>query len=155
KVVASAPHLGIAAPPVAITWFVVACFVVIGWALLVAGVPPANGWACILVAAATIPGDLNDIHYTSSYLSPVGYLLEPLYLPAAVALVMRYPAPRLTPTVRRLVVALIAVSCGSRALTGLTQGTLPDGFQRPPHWADLPLPAWWHDWVFLRAGRTV
>ena len=77
------PNCPVRAAVVAITWLVTISFVTVGLMLLGTEVPPANGWGCILVALATVPGDLNDPHYAGSALSAVGFVLEPLYLAAA------------------------------------------------------------------------
>lgn len=154
KVALSAPQLADRQAWVAITWLVVTSFVVVGVALLATDLPAANGWACLLVAAATIPGDVNDVHYQDGYVTSVGYVLEPLYLPAAVALVLRYPRSRLTYSERWLVWGLAACSTGFRACVVITSGALPDGFYRPSQWPAIPVTAWWHDWVFLRVGHT-
>ena len=152
KVALSAPRLGGQEAAVAITWLVVGSFVAVGLVLFTTGIPRVNGWACLLVGAATIPGDLNDEYWMASDLSPVGYVLEPLYLPAAVALVLRYPGPRLSRVGRWLVWGLVVSSSGVRLLIMMTAGVIPDGFYRPAQWPSLPLPAWWHDGVFLRGG---
>lgn len=154
KVVLSTPRLATDQAAVAITWVVAAAFVGVGLVLLATEIPPANGWACLVVATATIPGDLNDPHFVLTYLTPLGYVLEPLYLPAAVALVLRYPRPRLTGAERLLVGGLVASSSGFRIAIVATSGSLPDNFYRPPAWPSLGLPAWWHDWALLRLGDT-
>ena len=106
------------------------------------------------MALATVPGDLNDPHYATSDLTPLGYVLEPLYLPATVALVLRYPRSRLSDGERWLVGGLVVASSGMRALTVFTAGVVPDDFYRPPSWAVLNVPDWWHDGVFVRGGHA-
>src|SRR5690242_4299745 len=69
KVGTSAPQLAGGAAVVAITWLVTLSFVVIGLMLLLTDVPAVNGRNCVLVAASTIPGDLNDPHWAGSALS--------------------------------------------------------------------------------------
>src|SRR4051812_13861493 len=83
KVVGSVPQLPGQTAWVAITWLVTVSFVVVGIMLLTTDVPAVNGWNCLLVALSTVPGDLNDPHYTGSALSAVGFVTEPLYLVAA------------------------------------------------------------------------
>ena len=137
KVALSLPRFGdssLAAVLIVITWATVAAFLVIGLVLFRTSVPPANAWACIAVAAATVPGDLAEPFYAHWWLTPLGYVLEQLYLAAAVALVLRYPADRLQHR-DRVAVALIAVAAvGLRIPLIFTAGHLNDGFHRPPGW---------------------
>jgi signal transduction histidine kinase len=155
KVVVSAPQLPGQAAVVAITWLISLSFVVIGLTLLATEVPPANGWGCILVALATVPGDLNDPSYTGSVLSAVGFVLEPLYLLAASALVLRYPKARLNVQERLLLGCLLGVGLISRVAQALTSGPLPDDFFRPRGWSAASVAPVWHDEVFVRAGRSI
>lgn len=154
KVAVSVPRFAGQEAAVAIPLVVVISFVVVGLALLRTDIPPANGWACLLVAASTIPGDLNDPPFAASNLTSVGYVLEPLYLSATVALVLRYPQPRLTPGARLLVAGLLISSCVARLLIALSAGDLPDGFYRPPAWPTFGLAPWVHDWLLLRLAYT-
>ena len=154
KVVVSAAQLPGQAAPVAITWLVTVCFVAVGVLLLRTDVPAVNGWACILVALSTVPGDLNDPYYARGVLSAIGFVLEPAYLVAASALVLRYPRSRLDVRERFLLVALLGASVLMRVGSALTAGDLPDGFYRPDQWTMLPLPSPWHDLVFVRGGRA-
>ncbi len=153
KVVTSAPQLAGQAAGVAITWLVVLAFVVIGLALMATDVPPINGWACLLVAFSIVPGDLNDSHYTDSALSALGFVLEPLYLVAAVALILRYPRARLTPLERLLVWGLLAVGLVSRVVAAVTTGPQPDNFWRPTRWTTVADSALAHDVLAVHAGR--
>ncbi|MEP6797836.1 MAG: histidine kinase, partial [Lapillicoccus sp.] len=153
KVVASVPQLPGQTAVVAITWLVTVTFVVVGVMLLATDVPPANGWGCILAAASTVPGDLNDPHYAHAGLSVVGFVLEPLYLAAVSALVLRYPRRQLSRAERSLMTVLLASGFISRLLAIVTSGPLPDDSFRPPGWATVPLPTVWHDEVFVRGGR--
>ncbi len=154
KIATSAPQLLGQTAMVAITWLVTIAFVVVGVALLATEVPPANGVACVLVAAATIPGDFNDPYYTGSVLAAIGFVLEPLYLVAAVALVLRYPKERLSAPERRLVIALLTIGVLSRLGTAFTDGQMPDGFYRPTDWSVPSVPAALHDEVFVQVGRA-
>ncbi|HET7474828.1 MAG TPA: ATP-binding protein [Dermatophilaceae bacterium] len=150
KVVLSAPRLPLDAAEVAITWVSVTSFVVVGVALLLTRLPAANGWACLTVAWATVPGDLNTPHWAEvGQLSALGYAFELGYLPATVALVLRYPRDRLSAPQRRLVWALVVACIALRVPAMLTAGALADGFYRPDGWPSLGLP-WWHDWVLHR-----
>lgn len=154
KVALSAPQLRSSPSLVAITWFAVASFAVVGLGLLATDVPPANGWACLWVAWASVPGDLNSGAFVTSGWSAPGYLLELSYLPAAVALILRYPHERLT-RAQLWVVVLCAVSTVAvRLPTILTSGPLPDGFYRGPQWPGHEAP-FVHDWVFVRGGRAL
>lgn len=152
KIALSTPRLGEATPLVAITWLVTLSLVVVGIALLHSGIPRINGWACLLLAAATIPSDLNERAYADSRLSVVGYVLELVYLPAAVALILRYPRDRMTRGARWLLGAFVAACIGPRIPAVLTAGRLPDGAYLPRGW-----PRGWapllHDWVSVRLGR--
>ena len=154
KVAASLPQVGQDVATVAITWLVVASFVAVGLALLGTDVPPVNGWQCLVVAASTIPGDLNDIHYAGPA-RLLGFALEPSYLAATVALVLRYPAARLSRAGRVTVWGILLSSVLLRVPLGLTVGTLPSPFHRPADLATLDLEPWWHDWVFLRLPFTM
>ena len=152
KILLSAPLLTSQAALVAITWLVTLSFAAVGLSLLATDVPSANGWACLLMACSTVPGDLNSTSYLSSGWTAVGFVLEPVYLPAGVALALRYPASRLSAPNRLLVWSLAAVTSPVRLVTVLTAGPLPDGYYRP-----VTAAAWWspflHDAVFVRAGR--
>ena len=154
KVATSLPQLAGNTAEVTITWLVVLAFVTVGVALLQTDVPPANGWACLLVAASTVPGDLNDTHYTTGpwSWSTVGYVLEPVYVAAAAALVLRYPRARLTPGERVTVWVMLAVSVITRAGAAFTRGLAPDDFHRPAG-SDAPWAPQLHDLVFVRFGR--
>ena len=66
KIGVSTPALGTDAPMVVITWLVSASFVLVGWLLFGTGVPAVNGWGCLIVAAATIPGDFNAPAFSGS-----------------------------------------------------------------------------------------
>lgn len=153
KIATSAPRLSTEAPAVAITWLTTLSFVVIGLTLLSSGLPRINGWACLLVAWAIVPGDLNDPHYAAHGLSWLGFLLEPVYLAAAVALVLRYPRERLRSRDRAIVVSMLAVSLVSRAGAMFTSGSVKDGFHRPDGFPTAALDPVWHDVVFVRVGR--
>lgn len=155
KVALSMPRASGDEAAVAITWLAVISFVVIGFALLAGDLPPANGWGCLLVAASTVPGDLNDPFYQDDRFTVLGYVLEPLYLPATVALVLRYPGARLTRVERGIVTAMVVSSSGMRVLTVASSGQSRDGFYRPDNWATLEIPPWWHDVVFQGIGRVV
>jgi signal transduction histidine kinase len=156
KVALSAPQLASGSPAlVAITWLVVASFVGVGLGLLATDVPPANGWACLLVAWATVPGDLNSEQWSGSALSAVGYLLEAGYLVAAVALVLRYPAERLAPLHRAIVWALCFAAIGVRIPVIFTTGSLPDNFYRSPAFTQMPFSELWHDVIGVRGGRVL
>ncbi|WP_188941220.1 sensor histidine kinase [Nakamurella endophytica] len=152
KVALSAPRLSGAAASVAITWLVVSAFAVTGLALLSTGLPSAAGWGCLWVALGTLPGDLNNDVYASAGLTPLGFVLEPVYLPLAVALVLRYPSARLTAGGRRMVVVLAVWAVATRLLAAGTTGLRPDGFRRPPHWPSVRSP-FWHDVVAVDLGR--
>ena len=153
KIATSAPRLSTEAPAVAITWLTTLSFVVIGLTLLSSGLPRINGWACLLVAWAIVPGDLNDPHFAESGWSSLGFLLEPVYLPAAVALVLRYPRHRLRSRERFVVLLMLGVSIVSRAGAMVTSGSVKDGFHRPDGFPTLALDPFWHDVVFVRIGR--
>jgi signal transduction histidine kinase len=153
KIATSAPRLSTEAPAVAITWLTTLSFVVIGLTLLSSGLPRVNGWACLLVAWAIVPGDLNDPHFAQSGWSSLGFLLEPVYLPAAVALVLRYPRRRLRSRERVVVLSMLAVSIVSRAGAMVTAGSVKDGFHRPVGFPTLALDPFWHDVVFVGLGR--
>jgi signal transduction histidine kinase len=153
KIATSAPRLSTEAPAVAITWLTTLSFVVIGLTLLSSGLPRVNGWACLVVAWAIVPGDLNDPHFAQSGWSPLGFLLEPVYLPAAVALVLRYPRRRLRSRERVVVLLMLAATVVSRAGAMFTAGVVKDGFHRPDGFPTLALDPFWHDVVFVRAGR--
>lgn len=155
KVALSIPQAEGQEAVVAVTWLVVASYVAVGIALLNAGLPRVNGWLCILVALATIPGDLNDSAFATSYLTPVGYILEPLYLPVTAALVLCYPRDRLSDGERRLVVSLAIAAVVTRVLTIFTVGPLPDGFRSPTTWSTIPAPPWIHDVLSIRVGRFI
>lgn len=151
KIGTSLPHLRDDVALVSIAWLVVIAFVVVGLALFAAGLPRVNGWACLAVAAATIPGDLNHPAYPQG-LTVVGFVLEPLYLAAAVTLVLRYPESRMTTQGRVVGWGLVVSSVLLRVPLVFTRGTLPSplhaSFDRPV----LALDAWWHDWVFIRGA---
>lgn len=153
KVVASAAQFPAEPAAVAITWLVTASFVVMGVLLLRTSVPAVNGWACILVAATTIPGDFNSLAWQGTDLSLIGFVLEPTYLAAASALVLRYPRASLARAERALVATLFMVVPISRIGAAVTYGRLRDGYYR-----GLPPPlmgqdAGWHDLAFVRLGR--
>jgi signal transduction histidine kinase len=154
KVTASLPQVGPDVATVAITWLVVGSFVAVGLALLGTDLPPVNGWSCLVVAAATIPGDLNDTHYPAAA-RLIGFALEPCYLAATVALVLRYPSARLSAVGHVTVWGILVSSVLLRMPLGLTVGSLPSPFHRPQDLGTLALRPWWHDWVFLRAPYTV
>ena len=151
KIASSMPHLRGDVALVAIAWFVVIAFVVVGLGLFAAGLPRINGWACLAVAAATIPGDLNHPAYPQG-LVIVGFVLEPLYLAAAVTLVLRYPEPRLTTQGRVVGWCLVVSSVLMRVPLVFTRGTLPNPLHASVDRPVLALDAWWHDWVFLRGA---
>jgi signal transduction histidine kinase len=153
KVALSAPQLRDDLALVAITWFVVTAFVVVGLALFATDIPTVNGWACLTVAAATIPGDLNNPAYPQALVLG-GFVLEPLYLAAAVALVLRYPAARLTKPGRFVVWGLVATGTVMRVPLALTRGSLPSPLHASVDRSVWALSPWWHDWVFLRATFT-
>ncbi|MEP7370280.1 MAG: histidine kinase [Dermatophilaceae bacterium] len=138
---------------VAITWLVTASFVVVGVLLLRTSVPAVNGWACILVAAATIPGDLNSRAWAGSNWSFFGFVGEPVYLAAASALVLRYPQARMSRLARGLVVALFAVVPVGRLGAALTSGLLRDGYYRGQSGFGAVTYPGWHDLFFVRVGR--
>lgn len=152
KVAASLPQLPGQAAAVAITWLVTGAFVGVGVVLLHTDVPPVNGWACLLVALATVPGDLNDAAYPG-LVTAVGFVLEPTYLAAASALVLVYPTSRLTRPSRSLVTGLLVVGLVSRLGAAVTTGRLRDGFYRAADWPAVQAPAALHDLVFVRIGR--
>jgi signal transduction histidine kinase len=155
KVALSIPRLPDQAPAVAITWLTVISFIVIGLTLMASSLPNISGWACLAVAWATVPGDLNDPHYLDGGLTWIGYVLEPIYLPAALGLVLRYPRSRLTTFQRGIVWSMLVASVGSRIPTALTTGNLPDGFYRPRGFPTIALDPFWHDQVFMRGGRGI
>lgn len=155
KILASLPQLAGQTAAVAITWLVTVSFIVIGLMLLATDVPRINGWTCMGVALSTVPGDLNDPHFTGSGLSVLGFVGEPIYLVAASALVLRYPRAALTRREHRLLIAMLVVGLLDRVGTALTRGGLADGFYRPPGWRSLPLDPIWHDAVLVRGGRSV
>ena len=156
KVALSAPQLASGSPAlVAITWLVVASFVGVGLGLMATDVPRVNGWACLLVAWATVPGDLNSTEWSASALSAVGYLLEAGYLVAAVALVLRYPDARLATLHRGIVWALCFAAMGMRLPVMFTTGSLPDNFYRSPLFEQMPYSELWHDLVGVRGGRAL
>lgn len=153
KVLVSLPQLGPDLALVAIAWFVVTAFVVVGLALFATGLPTINGWACIAVAAATVPGDLNHPAYPQAVVI-VGFVLEPLYLAAAVALVLRYPADRLLRPYRLLVWGLVVSSVVMRVPLVFTRGTLPSPLHTEVARPRLALDPFWHDWIFLRGSYS-
>ncbi len=139
---------------VAITWLVTVAFVAVGLALLHTDLPTVNGWACLLVAASAIPGDLNVPYYSTHGWSIVGFILEPAYMAAASALVLRYPGARLTALQRLVVWSMVGVAVVSRTGAVLTRGDAADGSHRPADQAGVSAP-WLHDAVFVFAGRTL
>jgi|tagenome__1003787_1003787.scaffolds.fasta_scaffold20981773_5 signal transduction histidine kinase len=145
KVTLSLPRLPAQPALVAITWAVVCSFVAVGLVLFRTSVPSVNAWGCLLAAAATIPGDLAEPAYAGVGLTTVGYTFEQVYLPATVALALRFPDRRLTWSRRLLVWGLWASAIGLRAVVILTSGPLPSGFHAPPGWRTLPASAFAHD----------
>jgi signal transduction histidine kinase len=75
----------------------------------------------------------------------LGYLLEQVYLPATVALALRFPDRRLSRSGRMLVGGLWASAIGLRAVVIATSGPLPTGFHAPAGWRTLPGTAFVHD----------
>ena len=152
KVVVTLPQVATDLAPVAITWVVVTSFVVVGLALLATkDIPDANGWNCLLVAAATIPGDLNNALFPPA-LAAVGFVLEPTYLAASVALVLRYPEARLSDTGRLITAGLLITSVVWRIPIVFFAGDLPSPFHAAPALPRIDAAPWWFDWVWLRAG---
>lgn len=146
KIITSTPRLdGGTAPEVMITWATVAAFLVVGLLLFETGVPPANAWACLAVAAATIPGDLVEAYYAPLWLTPVGFVAEQLYLPAAAALVLRYPMARLTDCDRQVVGLLLVTAVALRVPIMFTEPARPEGFIAPAGWPTLAGSAAAHD----------
>ncbi len=152
KVLLSLPRLAEDTPLVVITWVTVVSFVVVGVVLLVSDLPRANAWACLTVAWAAVPGDLNSPAYAESGLSALGFVLEFGYLAAAVALVLRYPHDRLSLTGRRLVGLLVLTTMAVRLPVLWLSGDLPDGLYRPPGWAGARS-TFWHDVVLVRGAH--
>jgi signal transduction histidine kinase len=140
---------------VVITWATVAAFLVVGLLLFGTGVPRANAWACLAVAASTVPGDLAEEYYAKWWLTPVGYTLEQLYLPAAVALVIRYPRARLQRTDRALVAFLVLSAVVLRLPQIFTAGQDTGGFVAPAGWPVLVRSDVLHDWVLLRGSLVL
>jgi signal transduction histidine kinase len=156
KVVASVPRLDVrSAPLVLITWGTVAAFLVIGLVLFRTAVPKVNAWACLLVAATAVPGDLAEAYYRAAWLTPVGYVLEQGYLPAAVALALRYPSSRLTRSGRLGVAALGFSTMGLRLPQVFTAGSVADGFHAPPGWPVLVRSDLVHDWLLYRGSLVL
>ncbi|WP_256792214.1 ATP-binding protein [Terrabacter sp. Ter38] len=155
KIAASSPQFDGAVAWVSITVLVTLAFIVVGGLLLFTDVPPVNAWGCLLVALASVPGDLNDPHYVGTGLSGVGFVLEPVYLAAAAALVLRYPQPTLTRPARLVVGALLAVGFLTRLGAAMTIGPAADDFYRPEGAPYVDLPSLWHDLAFVRVGRAV
>ena len=155
KVSASAVQLPGQAAAVAITWLVTAAFVIVGVLLLRTDVPAVNGWACIVVALSTVPGDLNDPAYEGGPLSGLGFILEPTYLAAVAGLVLLYPRAALTRSARRLVLALLVVGLVSRVGAAFTVGGLRDGFYREIPWPTIAATEQVHDLAFVRVGRGI
>jgi signal transduction histidine kinase len=145
KVSLSLPRLPGQPALVAITWAAVCSFVAVGLVLFRTSVPSANAWGCLLAAAATIPGDLAEPAYERFGLTSLGYLFEQAYLPATVALALRFPDRRLSRAGRWLVGGLWASAVGLRAVVMTTSGPLPDGFHPPAGWHTLPGSAAVHD----------
>jgi signal transduction histidine kinase len=145
KVTLSLPRLPTQPALVAITWAAVCSFVAVGLVLFKTSVPSANAWGCLLAAAATIPGDLAEPAYEWVGLTPFGYTFEQAYLPATVALALRFPDRRLTRSGRLLVGGLWASAIGLRAVVITTSGPLPTGFHAPPGWGTLPASGFVHD----------
>lgn len=155
KVVLSAPRLAEDPTGVVITWLTVASFIVVSVVLLFTSLPQANAWGCLLIAASAVPGDLNTQYWAERSLSPLGFVLELSYLPAVVALVLRYPTAALTRPHRRAVAILVTASVGLRIPLVFTSGHLADGFYRPANWPTVDASPWWHDQLFLRAGQAI
>lgn len=152
KVVVTLPQLRTDLALVAITWVVVISFVVVGVALLsTEDIADANGWNCLVVAAATLPGDLNNAHFPPS-VAAVGFVLEPTYLAAAVALVLRYPRARLNRRGRFITAGLVITSVVWRIPLVFFAGDLPSPFHDATVLPNVEAAPWWFDWVWLRAG---
>src|SRR5215212_1941489 len=145
KVTLSLPRLPAQTALVAITWAAVCSFVAVGLVLFRTSVPRANAWGCLLAAAATIPGDLAEPAYERVGLTTFGYTFEQVYLPATVALALRFPDRRLARSGRLLVWGLWASAIGLRAVVITTSGPLPTGFHAPAGWRTLPASAFVHD----------
>jgi signal transduction histidine kinase len=145
KVTLSLPRLPAQPALVAITWAAVVSFVAVGLVLFRTAVPAANAWGCLAAAAATIPGDLAERAYQPSGLTPLGYLFEQAYLPATVALALRFPDRRLDRYGRWLVGGLWATAVGLRLVVLATAGPLPTGFHPPAQWRTIPGSAAVHD----------
>ena len=154
NVLVSLPRVARDLPSAAITWLTVVSFVVVGLALLRTDLPRANGWGSIVVGLSVMPGGLSDPAYAESGLALLGFVLEPLYLPAAAALVLRYPRAALGTTERRLIIALSIASVIPRIGMVATLGALPDGAYRPIGYEGIAAPAL-HDILFLRIGRGI
>ena len=161
KIVTSLPrlhdHLGDSRSVVlaVVTWGTVAAFLVIGLVLFRTAVPAANAWACLLVAGATIPGELTNPVYAGWWLTPIGYVLEQLYLPAAVALTLRYPQARLSRADRRGVILIAVAAAGLRLPQVFTAGHTRDGFSPPPGWPVLVRSDLVHDWLLFRGSLVL
>lgn len=138
-----------------ITWIALCSFVGVGVALFVIGDSPVNGWGCIVVAWSLVPGDLNSERWSDSGWSGLGYVLEYGYLPASVALVLRYPHEKLSRGYRRFVLVLFFFSVGIPLLVVATKGRLDDNFYRSQDWPHVEGSAWWHDAIGVQVGRGV
>lgn len=154
KVVLSWPQVQSEFALAAITWVVVASFATVGVVLLASDLPAVNGWTCLVVAATTVPGDLNEPAYASSGWSNVGFILEFGYIAAAVALVLRYPKATLLAAGRWLGAALIAVTMAIRIPVPFVQGPLPDGLYRTPGWPSIWAPTV-HDILLVRIPHAL
>ncbi|QIM22774.1 hypothetical protein G7075_19215 [Phycicoccus sp. HDW14] len=152
KVAASVPQLHADLAAVAITWLVTVAFVGVGLALLRTDLAPVNGRACLLVAASTVPGDLNSPFVASGPWVTAGYVLEPTYVASAVALVLRYPRSRLSPGEAWTVWTMFGTAVLGRLGAALTDGPASDDFFRPPGQGGSWSP-WLHDVLFVLVGR--
>jgi signal transduction histidine kinase len=153
KVSVSAPALSTSAPMVVITWLVTLMFIAIGWMLFRSDLPAINAWACLIVAAGTVPGDFNSSAFSRTYLALLGWTLEYSYLPAAAALVLRYPRLRLGRLERALVTALGITGVCLRVPAILFSGARPDGLHAPFPLARSYVPTL-HDWLLLGGQRV-
>lgn len=153
RIALSAPRLTHDPADVIITWIALCSFVGVGVSLFVVGNSPVNGWGCIVVAWSLVPGDLNSPHWQHTGWPVPGYVLEAIYLPAAVALALRYPNERLRPSYRRLVAALAVACVLFRLVVVATPPGLEDNFYNPPWWPRIAGAQWWHDVVGVRIGR--
>ncbi|HRC11866.1 MAG TPA: histidine kinase [Dermatophilaceae bacterium] len=149
KILVSGGALPSAPAVTVMAWFASLTFAAVGVVLVATETSVASGWLCLGTAWGTVLGDLNATHWPVS-LSSFGYVFEPIFLVAAVALCLTYPGP-LRPAAVSIAVGLMVFVVCTRAPLVFLDGPLSDGFWHPEGWGRYWAPGP-HD-ALVRAGR--